>query len=129
MKHLFSACLLMLLCCGFVLAQHGGKAEPNRIKFAAGASSSVLRASLSNGQEMEYVFAASKGQTVSIRNATSSLFDFKVYNADHFSEGDFDSSKSYSFDVPETGDYMFFVRKKQVKSPRTARFSITLSIK
>nr|MBP9111087.1 hypothetical protein [Pyrinomonadaceae bacterium] len=70
-----------------------------------------------------------KGQTVSITNSTKSLFDFKVYNEEHFSEGDFDSSASYSFEIPETGDYMFFVRKKQVKSPRTARFSMKLVIK
>jgi hypothetical protein len=123
---------ILLVCLSFAVAtnaQNGGKAEPNRIQFAAGATSTTLSGTLSNGQEMEYVFAATKGQTVSITNSTKSLFDFKVYNEEHFSEGDFDSSASYSFEIPETGDYMFFVRKKQVKSPRTARFSMKLVIK
>lgn len=128
MKSLF----VSLLCIFAVVAanaQIGGKAEPKRIEFAAGASSTTLSGTLSNGQEMEYVFAAARGQTVSITNLTKNLFDFKVYSEEHFSEGDFDSSASYSFEIPETGDYLFFVRKKQVKSPRTARFSIKLAIK
>lgn len=123
---------ILLLCLSVAVttnAQNGGKAEPNRIQFAAGSSSKTLTGTLSNGQEMEFVFAATKGQTVSITNSTKSLFDFKVYNEEHFSEGDFDSSASYSFEIPATGDYMFFVRKKQVKAPRTARFSMKLVIK
>ena len=124
---------LILLFCFYslvpVVAQNGGKAEPKRIGFDAGKSSTMLRGTLSNGSEMEYVFGAAKGQTVFIKNSTVNLFDFKVFSHEHFSEGDFDSSRTYSFTIPETGDYLFFVRKKQVKSPRTARFSMTLSIK
>ncbi len=128
MKYFFIS-LLCLFAVASANAQNGGKAEPKRIQFAAGASSTILNGTLSNGQEMDFVFAALKGQTVLITNSTKNLFDFKVYNEEHFSEGDFDSSASYSFEIPETGDYMFFVRKKQVKSPRTARFSIRLTIK
>ena len=110
-------------------AQHGGKAEPKRIQFAAGKSSASLNGMLSNSQEMEYVFEAKKGQQVTIRNTTKSLFDFRVFSDENFPDGDFDSSASYTFEIPETGDYMFFVRKKQVKTPRTARFSMTMTIK
>lgn len=128
MKYFFISFLWLIT---FVAAnaQNGGKAEPTRIQFAAGATSTTLSGTLSNGQEMDFIFAATKGQTVSITNSTKNLFDFKVYNEEHFSEGDFDSSASYAFEIPETGDYMFFVRKKQVKSPRTARFSMRLTIK
>lgn len=110
-------------------AQHGGKAEPKRIQFESGRTSAVVSGSLSNGQEMDFVFGARKGQMVTIRNATKSLFDFRVFSEENFPDGDFDSSPSYTFEVPETGDYFFFVRKKQVKTPRTARFSMTLLIK
>jgi hypothetical protein len=127
MKHLF-LCLLCLFAANAVYAQ-GGKAEPNRIQFAAGKSSATLTGKLSNGQEMEYIFTARAGQKVTVKNTRSSLFDFKVFSEENFSEGDFDSSPSYTFEIPETGDYLLFVRKKQVRSPRTARFSITLTIK
>ena len=118
-----------LIAAGPLFGQNGGKAEPKRIQFAAGKSSATLSGTLSNAQEMEYVFAASKGQQVTIRNVTKNLFDFRVFSEENFPDGDFDSSPSYTFEIPETGDYMFFVRKKQVKTPRTARFSMTLTIK
>ena len=122
------SCLLLALTAMPVFAQGGGKAEPKRIQFASGKSRASLTGTLSNSQEMEYIFGAKKGQQVTIRNATKSLFDFRVFSDENFPDGDFDSSPSYTFEIPETGDYMFFVRKKQVKSPRTARFSMTLTI-
>ncbi len=121
--------LLAVLFAASIASAQGGKAEPNRIEFAPGTSIKALSGTLSNGQEMEYVFAAKKGQRVTITNPTKNLFDFKVYNAEHFSEGDFDSSVLYSFEIPETADYLLFVRKKQVRSPRKARFTVRLSIK
>lgn len=123
--------ILSAVVCLFIVAasyaQGGGKAEPNRIRFAKGASSSVLTGTLSTGEEMEYVFGAKAGQTVSIKNP-SRLFDFKVFSGDNFDEGDFDSSATYSFEVPEDGDYYFFVRKK-VAGPKRASYRITFSIK
>lgn len=120
--------LLLVFCSLDVSAQNGGKAEPNRIEFAKGTYSKTLVGTLRNGQVMEYVFGAAKGQMVSIRNTTSNIFDFRVLNEEYFSEGDFDSSPSYSFEVPESGDYLFTVRKK-VAGPRSARFSLTITIK
>lgn len=121
-------CLLCSLAAQSIFGQ-GGKAEPTRVQFAPSRSSATLTGRLSNSQEAEYVFAATKGQAVTIRNTRPSLFDFKVFSEENFPEGDFDSSASYTFEVPETGDYLLFVRKKQVHSPRAARFSITLMIK
>lgn len=120
--------IFAMLGAGSMFAQ-GGKAEPKRIQFAAGKTSATLTGSLSSAQEMEFVFGASKGQQVTIRNATRNLFDFRVFSEENFPDGDFDSSLTYTFEIPETGDYMFFVRKKMVKIPRTARFSMTISIK
>lgn len=111
-----------------LFAQGGGKAEPNRIVFTSGSCSSTLKGTLRNGQQMEYVFAATKGQTVTIKNATSRIFDFRVFNPEHFDEGDFDSSPTYSFEIPESGDYFFTVRKK-VAGPGVSRFSMTITIK
>jgi len=111
-----------------VMAQGGGKAEPNRIQFARGSTSTTLSGTLANDQEMEYVFGASKGQTVTITNSKTSLFDFRVFSDENDFETEFDSSPKLTFEIPETGDYMFFVRKKATR-PNAARFSITLSIK
>ena len=105
-----------------------GKAEPRRIILAADNSTAALKGTLRNGREMEYVFAGFKGQTVTIKNATSRIFDFRVFNEEYFDEGDFDSSPTYSFQIPDTADYLFTVRKK-IAGPRSSRFSMTITIK
>lgn len=111
-----------------VFAQHGGKAEPNRIKFAAGASSKVISGSLSNGTEAEYVFSAQKGQKITVKNTRPSAFDFRVFNDEFNIETEYESSPTLTIEVPETGDYFFYVRKK-AGGLRTARYSLTLTIK
>ena len=121
-------CLLCLFAVSSLYAQ-GGKAEPNRIQFAAGKSSATLTGTLSNAQEMEYVFTARAGQKVTIKNTRTSLFDFRVFNNQNDFDTEFESSPTLVFEIPETGDYLLFVRKKIVRSPRSARFSITLTIK
>ncbi len=127
----FLRSILMCISCLFLAANlfgQGGKAEPKRIEFAKGGVKTVLTGILTNSQEMEYVFAAGKGQTVTIRMNTS-LFDYRVFNEEADFETEFESSPVSTFEIPESGDYMLFVRKKMVRRPRTARFALTLSIK
>jgi hypothetical protein len=114
---------------GLAFAQNGGKAEPQRISFAAGRSETTVSGKLSNGQEKEYVFGAKNGQTMTVKNAGSALFDFRVFSEEADFETEFESSPTLTFIFPETGDYKLFIRKKMVRSPRRARFSITLFIK
>ncbi len=127
----FLMTLIILLTVGeaAAFAQHGGKAEPLRIEFEAGKYSKTVTGTLSTDEEMEYVFGAAKGQTVRITNSKTSLFDFRVFSEEFDFETEFESSPTLTFTIPETGDYNFFVRKKRVKKPRTARFSLTLMIK
>ncbi len=122
--------MICALACGFptIFAQNGGKAEPVRIVFREGKASADLSGWLSNCQAMEYVFGAEKGRSVTIKNSTNRLFDFRVFNDEFEFETEFESSSVLSFEIPETGDYMFFIRKKQVRSPRRARYSLTLAI-
>lgn len=108
-----------------VFAQHGGKAEPQEIKFAAGKTSATPTGSLANHQEMEYVFTAKAGQTVYLRCGNE--FDFRLYLPDT----DFDTEwnkGSDSFELPEDGRYLLFVRKR-LTGVKRARFSLTITIK
>ena len=109
------------------LAQNGGKAEPGRIQFAKGRTSTTLVGTLKSSEEQEYVFGAKAGQTVTIKNP-SRAFDFRVFSEESFPDGDFDSSPTYTFQIPADGDYNLFVRRK-VGGARRATFRITLSIK
>ena len=109
----------------------GGKAEPNRIKFAKGKSSAVVAGSLKGDEQMEFVFGARAGQTVYITNPDSDTFSYSVVRMD-------DENVSYEstdlaeptleFEVTETGDYMLFV-KRNATSKVAKKFGITLAIK
>src|ERR1043166_4687004 len=94
----------------------GGKAEANRIEFAKGRNSINLHSTLSNDEEMEYVFSAHKGQKVTIVNATTSLFDVRIFSDENNVETECDSSRTFSLTLPADGDYNLFVRKKRVKT-------------
>lgn len=106
----------------------GGKAEPGRIKFAKGRSSTVLTGTLSGDQEQEFVFGAKKGQTVYVTNPDSVKFAYKLFNDEVSNDSTDLAEPTMEFVVPETGDYMIFVRRANTK-PRSAKFSITLAIR
>lgn len=89
----------------------------------------TLSGTLSNAQEMEYVFSAVKGQTVSIRMANTNLFDYRIFSPEADLDTEFDSSRTSTIELSATADYLLFVRKKMVSRPRTARFSLTISIR
>lgn len=124
----FLLCFVCIFAAIPAFAQGGSKVAPKEIKFAAGTSTATVSGSLASGREANYFFKAQKGQEVTIRSPRWNMFDFRVFSEENFPDGDFDNSPSYTFEIPETGDYLFFVRKKMT-SPRTAKFSMTITIK
>ena len=112
-------------------AQGGGKAEPGRIKFAKGKSSTVITGSLKGDSQYEFVFGARKGQTVYVTNPDSDTFSYSVFSQD-IEDVNYESTDlaepTLEFVVPETGDYMIFV-KRNATSNVAKKFSITLAIK
>ena len=108
-------------------AQSGGKAEAGRVKFAKGKSQTVLTGTLSGDQEQEFVFGAKKGQTVYITNPDSLRFAYRLFNDEVSNDSTDLAEPTMEFVVPETGDYMVFVRRSNTY-PRSAKFSITLAI-
>lgn len=125
-------CLLCLIAATSVFAQSGGKAEPNRIKFAKGKSKAVLTGTLSNGQEMDYAFGASAGQTVTLKITSEpkgKLFEFDLAGDGFDLETEYDTYADYTFTAPQTGDYLIFVKKRPTEKVKRAKFFLTLSIK
>lgn len=108
--------------------QGGGKAEANVIKFAKGKSSAVIAGTLAGDEEAEYVFGARKGQIVKILNPKSDVFSFRVFNTDVDYNSDDVTDDEFEFEVPETGNYMLFVKISNDR-PQPAKYSLTLSIK
>lgn len=124
----FIVAFVVVLFASLAVAQHGGKAEPERIRFGRCNSSMTLSATLSNGQEMEYIFAAGKGQRVRIKMLTPGLFDFRVFLPDSDFDTEFDSSPAATIELPENGDYLLYVRKKISARRSKAQFRLSLSI-
>ena len=126
MSKLVSAAAILLFACRLVPAQGGGKAEPKRIEFASGAAR--LTGTLANLQEMDFVFAGKKGQTVTIKMSNPRLFDYRVFCLEADFDTEFDSSPASAIELPATCSYLLFVRKKIVRGTRTARFHLTIKI-
>jgi hypothetical protein len=116
----------------FALNGFAQKAEPNRIKFAKGKTSATVSGTLSNEQEMDYVFGAKAGQKVSLKVASEPkgfLFDFTLMGDGFDFQTELDSYYDYEFTTPETGDYLLTVRKRPTEKNKTAKFFLTLTIK
>lgn len=123
------AVLFAAIAAGAAVAQ---KAEPLRIKFAKGKTSATLTDTLSNDQQMDYVFGAVKGQTVTLKVSSKpagKFFDFTLQGDGFEFETERDSYDDYSFKAPETGDYLVFVRKLPTERSATARFYFVLTIR
>lgn len=123
-----SLALAVLMLAGFARAQ-GGKAEPKRIEISPGKQSAVLTGSLRTAQEMDFVFAARKGQKVTIKNPGHKRFDVRVFVPESGFDTEFYSSQSFEFEIETDGDHLLFVRRKAGPGPRNARFTISITIK
>jgi len=106
----------------------GGKAEPKRMVFVPERRSANASGSLRTSQEMDFVFSANKGRKVTVRNPNHSTFDFRIYDPQSGFDTEFDSSPVLEFEIEADGDYLLIVRRKVGRGPRTAKFSITLTI-
>jgi len=127
---LVSAALLVLVACSAAIAQ-GGKAEPNRIEFKRGTTSTTISGTVRGGEEAEYVLAAKKGQKLIIKitsvPARSSGFD--LHGPENVDLGlEFDANLDYSRRLPRTGDYLITVVKLS-DLVRTSRYKLTVSVR
>lgn len=130
-KSVFVCGSLLLILFGSTTAQRGGKAEPTRIEFKRGTSSTTISDVVHNDEEAEYVLSANKGQRLTIKltnvPAKSSCFDLK--GPDGVDVGlEYDCNWHYSKVLPATGEYFLTVsRPSQGKG--TSRYKMTITIR
>ncbi|HXM34112.1 MAG TPA: hypothetical protein VN920_02915 [Pyrinomonadaceae bacterium] len=127
----FPALLLLLAMCSLAAAQGGGKAEPLRIEFKRGTNNTTINGRVRGSEEAEYVFAAKKGQKVTIKLISvpkrSSVFDLKAPdNADLGLE--YDANYDFTGTVPKTGDY-FLTVMRPTSSPGTSTYRMTINVR
>ena len=112
-------------------AQGGGKAEPNRIEFKRGATSTTVSGTVRNDEEYEYVLAAKKGQRLKIvlTSVPAKTSVFQVLGEDNDTLGlEHDAAFDFVGDLPKTGDYFITVRRP-TSARGKSRFRLTITIK
>ena len=126
---LITTMLAMGACLTF--AQRGGKAEPNRIEFKRGAISATVNGVVRGSEEAEYVFAARKGQRITVRITSTPLKSsvFQILGPDNDTLGlEFDANFQYAGVAPKTGDYFLSV-KRPTEAKGSSKFKLTVTIK
>ena len=131
MRLLIGITLLASLIIPFVaMAQRGGKAEPLRIEFKRGATSTTINGAVRGSEEAEYVLAAKKGQRVIMRlrsvPARSAVFQILDPDNDKLSlaQGNYDLLGT----LPKGGDYLITVSQPK-QSKGTSRYKMIVTIR
>lgn len=123
--------ILVLFWAAPTLAQNGGKAEPLRIEFKRGATSTTVSGSVRNSEEYEYVLAAKKGQRLTIKITSTPVKSsvFQLLGEDQDTLGlEHDANFDASIVLPKDGDYFINV-SRPTSAKGTSRFKLTVTIK
>src|SRR3954470_1666873 len=111
--------------------QGGGKAEPLRIEFKRGATTTTINEKVKDSEEAEYVLAAKKGQRLTIKLTSvphrSSVFDIKA--PDDADLGlEYDANYDFNKILPVTGDYLITV-VRPTSSRGSSSYGLMITIK
>ena len=109
----------------------GGKAEPNRIEFKRGTTSTIINGVVRGDEEAEYVLAAKKGQRLVIKLASlptrSSIFEILGPDNDT-PRFEYHAIYNYSGTLPKTGDYLITV-SQPTEARGTSRYRLTVGVR
>jgi len=122
--------LFILLAATTAMAQRGGKAEPNRIEFKRGATSTTVNGTVRGDEEAEYVLAARKGQRLIIKLTSVPVKSsvFQILGPDNDTMGlEYDANYDFSGILRVTGDYSINV-KRPTEAKGTSRYRMTVTI-
>jgi len=122
--------LAILIVWAAAMAQ-GGKAEPNRIEFRSGTSSTIINGTVRGAEQAEYVLAAKKGQTLTIKitSVPARTAGFDLHGPQDVDLGlEFDTNLSFSRRLPKTGDYLITVVKLS-DAVRLSKYTMTVTLR
>ena len=129
---LICGCLVFLIgTTTLAMAQHGGKAEPLRIEFKRGTTSTTVSDLVRGDEEAEYVLAAKKGQQLTIKLTSVPVKSsvFQLLGEDNDTLGlEHDANFDISIVLPKTGDYFINV-KRPTEARGTSRYKLTITVR
>jgi len=123
--------MVLLGCSTAAFAQHGGKAEPGRIEFKRGTTSTTVSDVVRGDEEAEYVLAAKKGQrlTIKITSVPVKSSTVQLLGEDNDTLGlEHDANFDISIVLPKTGDYFINV-KRPTEARGTSRYKLTITVR
>lgn len=113
------------------VAQGGGKAEPNRIEFNRGTTSTTISGVVRGDEEAEYVLSAKKGQHLKIvlTSVPAKSSVFQILGEDNDTLGlEHDAAFDFVGVLPKTGDY-FITVKRPTSAKGTSRYRLMVTVK
>ena len=122
--------ILILIACAAAFAQ-GGKAEPNRIEFKRGTTSTIINGVVRGDEEAEYVLGAKKGQRLIIKLTSAPVKSsvFQLLGEDNDTLGlEYDANFDYSGVLSKTGDYYITVARP-TKAKGTSRYKLVVTVR
>ena len=120
-----------LLAATTAMAQRGGKAEPNRIEFKRGTTSTTVNGTVRGDEEAEYVLAARKGQRLIIKLTSVPVKSsvFQLLGPDNDTMGlEYDANYDFSGILRVTGDYSINV-KRPTEAKGTSKYKLTVTVR
>lgn len=125
-------CLLAFICCAApAFAQNGGKAEPLKIEFKRGTTSTTINGVVRGDEEAEYTLTARQGQRLTIKLTSTPVKSsvFQLLGPENDTLGlEFDANFDYSGVLPKTGDYFISV-KRPTAAKGTSRYKLTITVR
>lgn len=126
-------CLLVVICVAQPISAQrgGGKAEPKRIEFKRGSTSTTISDYVRGDEEAEYVLSAKKGQKLSIKITSVPVKSsvFQILSEDNDTLGlEHDAAFTFIGALPKSGDYFITVRRP-TQAKGTSRYKLTITIR
>jgi hypothetical protein len=121
---------VLLIAYSTAMAQ-GGKAEPSRIEFKRGTSSTTINGTVRGDEQAEYVLSAKKGQRLIIKLTSVPIKSsvFQLLGPDNDTLGlEYDANYDYSGVLPKTGDYFITVARPG-PSQGTSRYRLIVTVR
>lgn len=114
-----------------LLAQHGDRTE--RVKFARGTASKVIKGDLRGQSRVTYLVGARAKQLMTVTATTSNASTF--FDVSRAGTGEpifhgFEDGDRFSFEVPATGDYRIRIYRtgKVIRRSEVAYYTLTIGI-
>jgi hypothetical protein len=110
----------------------GGKAEPLRIQFKHGATSTTVKGRLRGGEQTEYGFTARQGQRVTLRlvSTPTRSTTCRLLATDGTEVAlSWDKRREWSGVLPATGEYVIAVAKTTAPRPGASIYVLTVTIR